>query len=175
MDLLVNLYDLQCKHDAKKLADAGVVIRRALSPDKGRIMDFIKTHYDEGWMFESEHALMNTPISCYIALKGREIVGFSCYDATAKGYLGPIGIRPGEKGGGIGQSLMYETLLGMKEAGYGYAVIGWVDEAVGFYEKTIKMFKIPNSDPANTVYQNLSILADEKRMELPDEKSCGKD
>lgn len=158
MDLLVNLYDLQCMHDDQKLKDNGITIRRAMSPDKGKIMDFIKTYYDEGWMYESEHAIMNTPISCYIAIKDKEIVGFACYDATVKGYFGPIGIKPGQKGGGIGQSLMYETLLGMKEAGYGYAIIGWVDEAVGFYEKTIKMYQIPDSDPANTVYQNLTFL-----------------
>lgn len=158
MDLLVNLYDLQCMHDEQKLKDNGITIRRAMSPDKGRIMDFIKTYYDEGWMYESEHAIMNTPISCYIAIKDKEIIGFACYDATAKGYFGPIGIKPGQKGGGIGQSLMYETLLGMKEAGYGYAIIGWVDEAVGFYEKTIKMYQIPDSDPENTIYQNLTFL-----------------
>lgn len=156
MDLLVNLYDLQCKHDPQKLKDNGIVIRRALSPDKGKILAFIKEYYEEGWMYESEHAFSNSPITCYIAIKDNEIVGFACYDATAKGYFGPLGIKPGQKGGGIGRSLMYESLMGMKEAGYGYAVIGWVDEAVGFYEKTIKYFQIPESDPANTIYQNLT-------------------
>ena len=161
MDLLVNLYDLQCMHDDQKLAENGIVIRRAMSPDKGKVMDFIRTHYGEGWTYESEHELMNTPVSCYIAIQNQEIVGFACYDATAKGYFGPIGIKPGQKGGGIGQSLMYETLCGMREAGYGYAIIGWVDEAVGFYEKTLKMYPIPDSEPANTIYQNLTFLAGE--------------
>ena len=158
MDLLVNLYDMQCVHNHQKLKDNGIIIRRAMSPDKGKILDFIKTHYDEAWMYESEHAIMNTPNSCYIAIKDKEIVGFACYDATAKGYFGPIGIKPGQKGGGVGQSLLYETLLGMKEAGYGYAIIGWVDEAIGFYEKTLKIHQIPDSQPENTIYQNLVFL-----------------
>lgn len=155
MDLLVNLYDFQCKRDQEKLASNGIVIRRAMSPDKGKILEFIKTHYSEGWMYESEHALMNTPISCYIAVKNKEVVGFACFDATAKGYFGPIGIKPDQKGAGIGQALMYETFMGMKEAGYGYGIIGWVDDAIGFYEKTINAVPIANSNPKKTIYQNL--------------------
>lgn len=155
MDLLINLYDLQCKHDPQQLKDNGVVIRKALSSDKGKIIDFIKKYYEEGWAYESEHAFSNSPVSCYIAIKDKEIVGFGCYDSTAKGYFGPLGIKPGEKSGGIGRSLMYECLHAMKEDGYGYAIIGWVDEAIGFYDKTIKYYEIPDSEPKNTLYQNL--------------------
>lgn len=158
MDLLINLYDLQCRHDEQKLKENGIVIRRAMSPDKGKVLDFIKTHYGEDWMHESEHAFSNSPITCYIAVKDKEIVGFGCYDATAKGYFGPLGIKPGQKGGGIGTSLMYQCLTGLKEAGYGYGIIGWVDEAIAFYEKTIKMYKIPDSEPSNTIYQTLTAL-----------------
>jgi len=46
----------------------------------------------------------------------------------------------------------------MKDAGYGYAVIGWVDDAVGFYNKCIKHTKIPDSEPENTIYRNLSSM-----------------
>lgn len=155
MDLLVNLYNMKCLHDDEKLKENGVTIKRALSPDKHKIIEFIRTHYTEGWASETENAFTNNPISCYIAVKNREIVGFASYDATARGYFGPIGLKPGEKGAGIGQSLMNQTLLGMKEAGYGYAVIGGVDGAVGFYEKVINATPIPDSDNGKTIYQTM--------------------
>lgn len=154
-DLLVNLYDLKCKHNPVKLKEHGIVIKRAMSPDKEKLMDFIRTYYTKEWAAESEHAFVHSPITCLIAVKDKEIVGFACYDATAKGYVGPIAIKPGEKGGGVGQSLLHDILLAMKEDGYGYAVIGWVDDAMGFYDKTIETFKIPGSEPENTIYQNL--------------------
>jgi len=43
----------------------------------------------------------------------------------------------------------------MKDNGYGYAVIGWVDDALDFYKKTIKVMEIPDSETENTLYQNL--------------------
>lgn len=158
MDLLVNLYDMKIKMNREKMEQTGVVIKRALSPDKGAVLDFMRTHYTKEWADETEHAFSGTPISCYIAVRDKEIIGIAAYDATAKGYFGPIAIKPGEKGSGIGPVLMSDTLNAMKEAGYGYAVIGWVDEAVGFYEKTINAAVIEHSEPKNTIYQNLRTL-----------------
>lgn len=154
-DLIVNLYDLQCKHDYQKLADNGITIKRVLSPDKKKVLEFVEKYYEGGWVDETEHSFTNNPNTCYVAVKDKEIVGFACYDATAKGYFGPLGIKPGEKGSGIGQTLMYESLMAMKEAGYGYAIIGWVDNAMGFYDKTINAIKIPDSEPENTIYKTL--------------------
>ena len=155
MDLLVNLYDLQCRYEPEKLKEHGIVIKRALSPDKTAVLDFMKTYYTQGWADETEHAFSNSPVTCYIAVKEKEIVGIAAYDATAKGYFGPIAVKPGVKGGGVGPALLHDTMLGMKEAGSGYAVIGWVDDAVGFYDKCIKHTKIPDSEPEKTLYQNL--------------------
>lgn len=155
MDLLVNLYDLQCRYDAKKLAENGIEVKRALSPDKAKVLAFIRQYYEEGWANEAEHAFTNHPVSCYVAVKDGELVGFSCYDATAKGYFGPIAMKPDEKGRGVGPALLYAGLHGMKEAGYGYAVIGWVDDAVGFYDKCVDHIKILGSEPNNTIYNRL--------------------
>ncbi|HKM03084.1 MAG TPA: GNAT family N-acetyltransferase [Lachnospiraceae bacterium] len=162
MDLLVKLYDFKCKFDSDKLALNGITIKRAMSPDKTKILDFIKKEYTQNWADESEYALMNSPISCYVAIKKGEIVGFSCYDATAKGFLGPIGIKSNEKGAGIGQALLFHTLMGMKENGYGYAIIGWVDDAIEFYRKTLNIIEIPDSTPEKSVYQNLINLDSEE-------------
>ena len=41
----------------------------------------------------------------------------------------------------------------MWELGYAYAIIGWADEASGFYEKTVGAVPIAGGHPA--IYQNL--------------------
>ena len=46
-----------------------------------------------------------------------------------------------------------------QEAGYGYAIIGWMDDAVKFYEACLKGFRIPDSDPKKTIYSTLTALA----------------
>jgi len=159
MDFLVNLYDMGKKDMGSKLKDNGVVVCRALSPDKDKVINFMRENYSEGWYSESSNAFTNNPISAYIAVKDHEIVGVSCYDATAKGYFGPIGVKPGLKGAGIGQALLYATLDGMREAGYGYAIIGWMDHALSFYEACLKGSIIPESEPEKTIYSTLASMA----------------
>ena len=34
---------------------------------------------------------------CFIATENGKLIGFACYDATAKGFFGPIGIDPDRK------------------------------------------------------------------------------
>ena len=154
-DLLVNLYQMEKGYDEKELENRGIIIKRAMIPDKNKILDFVRENYDDGWANECEYSLFNTPISCFIAVKEKEVVGFACYDATARGFFGPIGISPSMKGGGIGQALLYRSLEAMKEEGYGYAVIGWVGNAIGFYEKCLKVFEIPDSEPKQGIYRRL--------------------
>ncbi len=157
-DLLVNLYDMGMQGSWRDAQKDGVRILRALSPDKGKILEFVGTHYEDGWVNECAHAFTHTPITCFVAVKDKEILGFSCYDATAKGYFGPIGMHTQKKGVGLGRALLYRTLEAMREDGYGYAVIGWTGDAQGFYENTLKVFEIPDSEPANTLYQTLSFM-----------------
>lgn len=158
-DLLVNLYQMR-EWDESRLKEDGIVIKRALIPDKGKVLDFVRTYYEGGWVHECEYALMNNPTSCYIAIKDKEIIGFSCYDATSKGYFGPIGIKPGLKSKGIGMVLFNRTLQGMKEAGYGYGIIGWVeDDIIPFYQKCQDIYVIPNSSEEKTLYSRLTTLS----------------
>ena len=154
-DLLVNLYQMDKGYDEEELKKRGIVLKRALIPDKTRILDFVKKNYEGGWEDECEASFFHTPTSCFIAVQDKRVIGFSCYDATARGFFGPIGIEPGLKGGGIGQALLYRTLEAMKEDGYGYAVIGWVGNAIGFYQKCLKVVEIPDSEPDQGIYGRL--------------------
>ena len=147
MDMLVNLYTLPEYREPE-----GVSIRRALAPDRERILTWVTDTFGKGWRGECAAALAACPGSCFIARKDGQCVGFSCYDATAKGYFGPIGVDESLRGLGVGRALLIRTLEAMREAGYGYAVIGWCDEAAGFDSRSVGAVPIPGSGPENTLY-----------------------
>ena len=63
-----------------------------------------------------------------------------------RGFSGPTGVDEASRGQGIGEALLITTLKGMREAGYGYAVIG-DPGPVGFYQKRLDALEIPKSKP----------------------------
>ncbi len=157
MDMLVNLYQLP---PLEQPAQARIC--RVLPPDASRVLEWVAETFGAGWRSECQTALAQQPPTCYIAQQEGRIVGFACYDATAKGYFGPIGVSEALRGSGIGRALLIHTLHGMKEAGYGYAVIGWCDHAQDFYRRVVGAIPIPGSDAGQTVYGRLC------RFSVPD-------
>ncbi len=137
----------------RETAPEGIGIKRAFAGEKMRVLQYIRENFSEGWVYEAENALMQH--KCFIATKEGRILGFACYDATAKGYFGPIGVSEEARGTGVGTALLLRTLTCMKDEGYGYAIIGWVDDAEVFYRKTVNAEWIPGGEPENTVYSNL--------------------
>lgn len=154
-DMIVNLYTLQENNDEEELNKKGITIKRALMPDKHWILKFVRENFTSDWEDECECALFNKPVSCYIAVKDGDLMGFACYDATAKDFFGPIGVKEEERHSGIGKVLLYKCMKSMKDDGYGYAIIGWAEEAIKFYEKSVGAVIIPNATPQNSVYRNL--------------------
>jgi len=157
-DMLVKLYDMPKIDMDDRMENEGIVIKRAMALDKNRVVDYVRSNFGDicdDWAWECEKAVFNTPPSCYIAAAGNEIVGFACYDASALGFFGPTGVSPAMQGKGIGKALLGKCLDSMKEKGYGYAVIGYVTDAVGFYEKVIGASVIENSSTDKSVYKNL--------------------
>lgn len=152
-DMIVNLMRLPEVPEAAE----GVQIKRALIVDKGKILDFIKENFpaSPGWMWEAEKALMQNPGQCFIAVKNKEVVGFACYDTTAPDYFGPTGVRKDMRGQGIGTVLLLCTLHAMRNAGYGYAIIGAVGDAADFYQRVVGASYIVGADLQNTVYSQL--------------------
>lgn len=151
-DMLVRLYELPDFIDPCVDMDKEIKIKRAMSPDGNRIKEFIQANFGEGWANEFQKSLFNTPSSCFIAVKEKKILGFACYDTTARGYFGPIGVAESMRGTGIGKALTLRCLLAMREIGYGYAVIGWVGPAE-FYKKVCGATVIEAASPG--VYRNM--------------------
>ena len=136
-DMLVKLYNIPNSYDIeKKLLEEDIRIKKALSPDRSKITSFSKTCAKEYYSDEVNAAFSNNPITCYIATKEKKIIGFACYEATAKNFFGPMAVLENERKNGIGKALLLKSLESMRELGYAYAIIGWpANSAIGFYKK----------------------------------------
>lgn len=145
-DLLVRLYDLPVFEAEEKVRTAGIVLRRGNSFERQFILDWIGEHFYGPWVSEAAVALSQQPATIYVAVKDGTLLGFACYDTSAKGFFGPTGVDEAARGQGIGEALLITTLKGMREAGYGYAVIG-DPGPVAFYQKRLDALEIPKSKP----------------------------
>ena len=102
VDMLVKLYELI--DDWSFLAvqeDAGITIRKPIGPEKRLIVDWVRDQFWDAWASETDIAISNAPRTCFVAIKDGQIIGFSCYDATALGYFGPIGVDPPDSAVGV--------------------------------------------------------------------------
>jgi hypothetical protein len=146
-DLLVRLYDLPEVPASPALGAEGIVIRRAIPPERHAVTGWITATFAiTPWVSECETAFSSLPVTVWIATRGEALLGFACHDASAKGFFGPTGVAEAERGKGIGEALLFATLRGMYEAGYAYAIIGGVGP-VDFYRKHLDVVVIPRSDP----------------------------
>ncbi|MDD4796584.1 MAG: GNAT family N-acetyltransferase [Eubacteriales bacterium] len=152
-DMLVKLYDLPRNDYEPALNAQGIAIKRAMAADTNRVLEFVRQHFHDGWANECACALASTPARCYIAVQGRKVVGFACYDVAALNFFGPIGVDESMRGKKVGAALLRRCLHTMKEMGYGYAIIGWVGDAQPFYEKEVSAQVIAGSFPGQ--YANM--------------------
>ncbi len=151
-DLLVRLYDLPTVESEARVKAAGIDIRRALPPERQLILDWVVARFSSHWMSEAAVGLSQQPPTVYVAVADGRLLGFACYDTTAKGFFGPTGVDEAERGKGIGEALLLATLRGMREAGYAYGVIG-DPGPVEFYRKRLDALEIPDSKPG--VYRGM--------------------
>ncbi len=149
-DMLVRLYDLPAAPPLglRQGAD-GLRVMRPLVQDARHVLAFVTTHFGAaapGWVDECRATLQRQPPSCFVAERGGVLLGFACYDATARGMFGPTGVAETERGRGIGRALLLACLHAMAADGYAYGVIGWVHEQ-DFYRKAVGAVPIAGSEP----------------------------
>jgi GNAT superfamily N-acetyltransferase len=147
VDMLVRLYALPDSGALyQSVNDQGVTLRRARAFEKHTVADFARTHFSPKWVSEIEVAMSRQPVSCFIATKDKTILGFACYETTARGYFGPTGVDPAARGLGLGKALLFLCLESLRDMGYAYAIIGGVGPRE-FYEKACGATVIEGSDP----------------------------
>ncbi|AVF05793.1 MULTISPECIES: GNAT family N-acetyltransferase [Devosia] len=152
MDLLVNLYSRKLADLARRTENVEATIRVALPPEQHIIKDWVRTHFSEYWVSEVSAAMAHQPPGCLIATVDGQLVGFACYDATARGFFGPTGVSEDQRGKGIGLALFHQALMAMKAQGYAYAIVGSAGP-VDFYVNAAGALPIPSDQ--EDIYQGL--------------------
>jgi predicted N-acetyltransferase YhbS len=152
MDCLVNLYSQRMSALAARIENVEAVIRVALPPELHFVQSWVRENFSEYWVSEATVAMAHQPPGCLIAIVDGQLVGFACYDATARGFFGPTGVAESQRGKNIGLALFYHTLAAMKAQGYAYAIIGSAGP-VDFYVKAVGA--MPIEAGKEDIYQGL--------------------
>lgn len=143
MDMLIKLYPSA----AYSAADvAGAVVRKPIGPEHDAITHWVASRFGPGWASEVRVALTNRPVTLWIATRDELLLGFACFDATARGFFGPIGVDDSARARGVGAALLRACLHDMRAFGYGYAIAGGVG-APGFFERVAGAVEIAGSSP----------------------------
>ncbi|MBR4950701.1 MAG: GNAT family N-acetyltransferase [Clostridia bacterium] len=147
-DMLVKLYNLpDSKPVYTQMEEMGIKIMRPMTPNKTKIVEWVRNNFGDGWADELSTAFTRFPISCFIAYNEaeKEIIGFAGYDCTYKNFFGPTGVSESARGKGVGKALLYRCMEAMRDEGYGYAIIGGVGPAE-FYKKALNATIIEGSE-----------------------------
>lgn len=154
-DMLVKLYELpEYQQRKENLTKKGIKIRRAFPPEKAKVLAWIEKHFEKAWSSEADVAFSKSPLRIFIAHQKEEILGFACYDTTAKGFFGPTGVAKKARGKGIGSLLLLKSLAALKESGYVYGIIGEAGPT-DYYKKICGAQVIEDSE--KSIYQDMLI------------------
>lgn len=148
-DMLIRLYALPAPLRPTAEAAACIaepVLRKPIGCEHEQVVAWVQAEFGAGWASEARVALQNRPISLLTAVQGGQLIGFVCYDATARGYVGPIGVQASARGTGIGAALLLAALEEMRAVGYGYAIAGAVG-ASEFFRRVAGATDIAASTP----------------------------
>lgn len=149
MDMLIRLYALP-RSDGGDVSSS--VPRKPIGPEHDAVVEWVARHFGHGWASEAKVALGNRPVTLWLAASENELLGFACYDATARGFVGPIGVAAAVRGQGLGAALLRACLDEMRLAGYGYAIAGGVG-APAFFQHVAGAVEIADSSPGLYAHQ----------------------
>jgi GNAT superfamily N-acetyltransferase len=161
-DMLVKLYALPPLAPRLDVVQAkGIEIRRAQATEKSAVCAWVQHHFAARFAAEAQAAIEHRPVTCWLAVTkdtsrkaspppydsaAEILLGFACYDVTARGMFGPMGVRSDQRRAGVGSALLLASLHAMAAEGYAYAVIGWAGPAE-YYAKLVGATVIEGSEP----------------------------
>lgn len=146
MDMLIRLYETATGD--RPTPALPMQLRKPLGAEHDFVVSWVARHFSAGWASEARAALTNRPITLFIAAQREppELLGVCAYDATVRGFVGPIGVAEQARGSGVGAALLQACLCDMRAMGYAYAVAGAV-AAPGFFRRVAGATEIENSSP----------------------------
>jgi len=126
----------------------GYRVLRPLPHRSPEILEMIEREFSPAWRAESSVALARTPCTMKVICPKdpSHVLAFCCWDCTAKGFLGPVGVLSEARGMDLGRAVVLSTLYSMREDGYAYAVVGGAGP-VEFFRKICDARPIEGSDP----------------------------
>lgn len=142
MDMVVKLYELPEPRPLPK----GVVVRRALAPEKALVCAWARSRFSEAWASECDIAFSRRPVALHVAVRGPKLLGFSVHGVYCPDFFGPAGVAPAERGKGLGRELLLASLRALAAQGYAYAFIGGAGP-VDFYAKAVGAVPVAGSTP----------------------------
>ena len=115
-DMLVKLYELpELAPALQGLARQGITIRPARAPEQPTVVAWMNDHFP-WWTAEVAVTFSRVPVSCLLAMRERDLLGFACYDAICPNFFGPTAVLESERRNGIGHRL---PLPGPRSSGGG--------------------------------------------------------
>lgn len=152
-DLLVPLYKLPPRDQGEgRLTGGEILIRRANTFEMSKVTAFIKANFSQSWADETQATFHRQPVTSFIAIEDRTVVGFAAYESTRRSFFGPTGVAVSHRGRGIGKALLIASLWGLADLGYAYGIIGSAGP-VEFYQRVAGAIVIPDSSPG--IYADL--------------------
>lgn len=144
-DLLVSLYSARLSELEAQAHRTDVLIRPVLPPEMYLVVDWVRDNFSANWASEVSVAVARQPSACLIAIDSGNLVGFACFDTTARGFFGPTGVHPDSRGKGVGVALLSASMQALKSLGHAYAIIGDAGP-VDFYVNAVGAMVIPADD-----------------------------
>jgi mycothiol synthase len=97
INMTVDLLAPSAEAGERRLADAGIAVRRAGPAEAGALARWLR----EGpwgaattWPSEAVLTLANDPPGCHVAVRGDAYVGFACHGVNRAAWFGPMGTLP---------------------------------------------------------------------------------
>jgi hypothetical protein len=71
---------------------------------------WISQAFSNAWAGEFDTAFRSSPPSAWGLQRGSQLLGFACYDVTARGFFGPAAVLESQRGKDLGHLLLLASL-----------------------------------------------------------------
>src|SRR5579872_3494020 len=116
------------EHRVAPLENKGYSFHRLQAEHHERAFAFLQQHFPH-WEHETRRALLNDPPTVHIAMWKDEVVSVGCSESNnvGTGSLGPLGVHPEHRGGGVGLVVLHRCVDDLCKLGFEKYILGWTN------------------------------------------------